>query len=101
MKFGSLYWVLLSFFFVIISRTAGAHPHELGKMDHGPSLESYQVNLDFTTNGSTKGGHNPGTTLAQKDQTDDTSKRNKSVRTKELDKLEEVKEDKDQKQKEQ
>ena len=86
MKLGSSYWILLSFLFLIFSGTAGAHPHELGKLDHGPSLDSYQVDLDFTINHSTKGWHAPDIILAKKDQSENGSKSDKSVRNKKSDK---------------
>ncbi|SVD39756.1 uncharacterized protein METZ01_LOCUS392610, partial [marine metagenome] len=43
MKLGLPYWILTLFSLVIFIGTAGAHPHELGEMDHGQSLESYQI----------------------------------------------------------
>ena len=98
MKLGIPYWILILFSLVIFSGTAGAHPHELGKLDHGPSLDSYQVDLDFTINHSTKGWHAPDIILAKKDQSENGSKSDKSVRDKKLDKLKKGKEGKEQKQ---
>ena len=100
MKLGIQYWILVLFSLVIFSGTAGAHPHELGKMDHGPSLENYQIDLDFTTGDTTKSRHDPDITLAKKDQNKNSNKIDKSVRTKKIDKLEKIKEGKDKKQKE-
>ena len=101
MKLGIPCWILILSSLVIFSGTVGAHPHELGKMDHGQSLESYQIELDFATDESTKSWHDSNITLAKKDQNATSSKSNKSVWTKKLDKLETVKENRDQKQKEQ
>jgi hypothetical protein len=28
---------------------ANAHPHKSGEMNHGPSLENYQIELSFST----------------------------------------------------
>ena len=39
---------LVSCSIFVFSITADAHPHKLGKMNHGPSLESYQIELDFS-----------------------------------------------------
>ena len=54
MKLGIPFWVLILFSFVVYSETAGAHPHELGKMDHGQSLENYMLELDFNKEDSTE-----------------------------------------------
>ena len=67
MKFCNPYCILTFFSFFIFSGTAGAHPHELGKMNHGPSLESYQVQLDFTIGGSANRQHDQNITIAKKD----------------------------------
>ena len=42
--------VLVSFSLFIFSVTANAHPHKSGVIHHGPSLESYQIELDFSSN---------------------------------------------------
>ena len=41
---------LVSFSLFIFSVTANAHPHKSGIIHHGPSLESYQIELDFSSN---------------------------------------------------
>ena len=41
---------LVSFSLFIFSVTAGAHPHKSSVIHHGPSLESYQIELDFSSN---------------------------------------------------
>jgi ribosomal protein L17 len=98
LKNGIQYWILVLFSLVIFSGTASAHPHELGKMDHGPSLEDYQIGLDFTKSSTTKSWHDPDITLAKKDQSRNRRKSDKSVRAKKLDKLKNGKEGKEQKQ---
>jgi len=100
MKLGIQYWILVLFSIVIFSGTAGAHPHELGKMGHGPSLENYQIDLDFTTVGTAKSWRDPDITLAKKDQIENGSKKDKNVANKKLNKKKKVKEYQDQKQKE-
>ena len=66
----NFYWILISCSLFIFSGTAGAHPHELGKMDHGPSLESYQVDTDFSANHLTKDWSEPNIALAAKSKND-------------------------------
>ena len=97
MKLGIPCWILILSSLVIFSGTAGAHPHELGKMDHGQPLENYMIELDFTKEDSTQGQHGPDTTLAKIDQSRSSSKIDKSVRTKKLDKAGKIKEGKDEK----
>ena len=99
MKPGIQYWILVLFSLVIFSGTASAHPHELGKMDHGPSLEDYQIGLDFTKSSTTKSWHDPDITLAKKNQSENRRKSDKSVRAKKLEKLKKAKEYENQKQK--
>ena len=41
---------LVSFSLFIFSVTTNAHPHKSGVIHHGPSLESYQIELDFSSN---------------------------------------------------
>ena len=41
---------LVSCSLFVFSVTADAHPHKSGVIHHGPSLESYQIELDFSAN---------------------------------------------------
>lgn len=41
---------LVSCSLFVFSVTAGAHPHKSGEMHHGPSLENYQIEMDFSAN---------------------------------------------------
>ena len=41
---------LVSCFLFVFLVTADAHPHKSGVIHHGPSLESYQIKLDFSSN---------------------------------------------------
>lgn len=54
MKLGISCFIYISILFVAFKGTAAAHPHELGILNHGPSIENYQVDLDFTKNNSLK-----------------------------------------------
>ena len=42
------YCILIPCLLFIFLGTASAHPHKSGQSDHGPSLESYLTELDFT-----------------------------------------------------
>ena len=41
---------LVSYSLFVFSVTADAHPHKSSVIHHGPSLESYQIELDFSSN---------------------------------------------------
>ena len=41
---------LVSCSLFVFSVTADAHPHKSGVIHHGPSLESYQIEVDFSSN---------------------------------------------------
>ena len=41
---------LVSCSLFVFSVTADAHPHKSSVIHHGPSLESYQIELDFSSN---------------------------------------------------
>ena len=41
---------LVSCSLFVLSVTADAHPHKSGVIHHGPSLESYQIEFDFSSN---------------------------------------------------
>ena len=43
------YCILIPCLFFLCLGTASAHPHKSGQSDHGPSLENYLTDLDFTT----------------------------------------------------
>ena len=42
--------VLVSCALFVFSVNADAHPHKSGVIHHGPSLESYQIELGFSSN---------------------------------------------------
>ena len=41
---------LVSYSLFVFSVTTDAHPHKSSVIHHGPSLESYQIELDFSSN---------------------------------------------------
>jgi hypothetical protein len=42
------YCILIPCLLFLFLGTASAHPHKSGQSDHGPSLENYLIDLDFT-----------------------------------------------------
>ena len=42
------YYILIPCLLFLCLGTASAHPHKSGQSDHGPSLENYLIDLDFT-----------------------------------------------------
>ena len=69
MRFFLFNLALVLCFLFVLSVTADAHPHKSGVI-HGPSLESYQIELDFSSNRWVQG--DPGSTikLAKKNKND-------------------------------
>mgnify|MGYP006206982323 CR=1 FL=1 len=50
MKHFLLNLALISCTLFTFSLNVGAHPHKAGEMQHGPSLNSYKIDLSFSTN---------------------------------------------------
>ena len=94
------YWVLILFSFLIYSGVAGAHPHKLGKLGHGQSLENYQIKLDFIQENFTQDWRDSDITLAKKNSTGNSDESSKSKKSQRLDAKKQVKKYKDQQQKE-
>ena len=44
-----VYCILIPCLLFLCLGTASAHPHKSGQSDHGPSLENYLTDLEFTT----------------------------------------------------
>jgi len=57
---------LVSYSLFVLSVTADAHPHKSGEIHHGPSLESYQIKLDFSSNHWVRGEPGSNIKLAKK-----------------------------------
>ena len=55
----------------IFSVTASAHPHKAGKINHGPSLENYQIELSFSTEHLIPDGSKPNVKIATKNKVTD------------------------------
>ena len=73
---------LVSCSLFVLSVTAGAHPHKSGEIHHGPSLESYQIELDFSSNHWVH--DDPGTKIkvAEKNKNDKAITRTKEMKIK-------------------
>jgi hypothetical protein len=50
----------------IFSVTASSHPHKSGEINHGPSLENYQIELSFSTEHLMSDGSKPNVKIATK-----------------------------------
>ena len=75
------------FAFFIFLGTASAHPHEVGQINHGPSLENYQIEIDFTNNGTAKIEHGKTIQLANKNPSKNSIKKDSSVQLKTIVKM--------------
>ena len=49
---------------------AGAHPHKSGVIHHGPSLESYQIELDVSSNRWVQDDYGSNIKVAEKNKND-------------------------------
>ena len=61
---------LVSCSLFVFSVTADAHPHKSGVIHHGPSLESYQIELDFSSNRWVQGDPGANIKVAKKNKND-------------------------------
>jgi hypothetical protein len=74
-----IFYLALCSLFIFVKNT-DAHPHKLGKMNHGQSLETYNIKIDFSDNQNTSDEITSNIKLADKD------KDNKKLSKKELSK---------------
>ena len=66
----------------IFSVTASAHPHKSGEINHGPSLENYQIELSFSKEHLMSDGSKPNVKIATKNKkTDPVTKPDKNKTT--------------------
>jgi hypothetical protein len=63
-------FALISCSLFIFSLTAIAHPHKSGTMNHGLSLENYQIKLSFSTKYLMANGSKSSIKIAKKSKTD-------------------------------
>ena len=61
---------LVSCSLFVLSVTADAHPHKSSVIHHGPSLESYQIELDFSSNHWVQGDPGSKIKVAKKKKND-------------------------------
>ena len=63
---------LFSYSLFVFSVTADAHPHKSSVIHHGPSLESYQIELDFSANHRVHDGPGSNIKVTEKNKNDKT-----------------------------
>ena len=84
------YCILIPCLLFLCLGTASAHPHKSGQSDHGPSLENYLIDLDFTVGNIikeqkkqiiifSKNGKNKKSTIIK-----NTNRRNKNLKIKQV-----------------
>ena len=81
---------LVSFSLFIFSVTADAHPHKSGKMHHGPSLENYQIEMDFSANNLIQDGSIPNIKIAVKNKANKAKSVTKKIKNKTIQKNEQI-----------
>ena len=73
---------LINFSLFIFLVMANAHPHKSGEMDHGPSLENYQIELSFSTKYLMPNGSKSNINIANKNKTNKRDLGTKPVKNK-------------------
>ena len=68
MRFGMAYYIFALYLLIFLYGTANAHPHKSGQMNHGPSLESYGLDLYFNTAAPKKTEYDINIIITKKDQ---------------------------------
>ena len=99
MKLNISYLIYISLYLIISTGTVWAHPHEYSELHHGPSLESYQTNLNFTTDSSPKRWHDANAAFDNKNERVIGNKNGESIITNKLELLNKGKDHKSQKNK--
>ena len=87
MQIGKVFLVQILFALLIFVGNASTHPHELGQMKHGPSLEKYQIKIDFTNAGTARIQPSKSIQLADKNRSKNSAKKDASVTVKTTDKI--------------
>lgn len=101
MKIRTLYLIYTPFLLVIFFGTANAHPHKSGEMDHGLSLENYQIGIDFTIDNTGNDLTSKGIKSVKKNKTKKFSKIKTTLKNDQIDLPQKTTKDKNQKNKEQ
>jgi hypothetical protein len=82
--------VLVSCSLFVFSVTAGAHPHKSGEMHHGPSLENYQIEINFSASHLTQDGSTPNIKLVAKNEANKEKSEIKQIKSKTIQKNEQI-----------
>jgi len=81
---------LVSCSLFVFSVTAGAHPHKSGEMHHGPSLENYQIEMDFSSNNLLQDGSISNIKIAVKNKANKAKSVTKKIKNKTIQKNEQI-----------
>ena len=81
---------LVSCSLFVFSVTAGAHPHNSGEMHHGPSLENYQIEMDFSSNNLLQDGSISNIKIAVKNKANKAKTVTKKIKNKTIQKNEQI-----------
>ena len=81
---------LVSCSLFVFSVTAGAHPHKSGEMHHGPSLENYQIEMDFSSNNLLQDGSISNIKIAVKNKANKAKSVTKKNKNKTIQKNEQI-----------
>ena len=78
--------VLVSCSLFVFSVTAGAHPHKSGEMHHGPSLENYQIEMNFSANHLINDGSTSNIKIADENKANKAKSETKQIKNKTIQK---------------
>ena len=81
---------LVSCSLFVFSVNADAHPHKSGEMHHGPSLENYQIEMNFSASHLTQDDSTPNIKLAAKNETNKAKSETKQIKSKTIQKNEQI-----------
>ena len=81
---------LVSCSLFVFSVTAGAHPHKSGEMHHGPSLENYQIEMNFSANHLINDGSTSNIKIADKNKANKAKSETKQIKNKTMQKNEQI-----------
>ena len=81
---------LVSCSLFVFSVTVGAHPHKSGEMHHGPSLENYQIEMDFSSNNLLQDGSISNIKIAVKNKANKAKSVTKKIKNKTIQKNEQT-----------
>ena len=81
---------LFSYSLFVFSVNANAHPHKSSVIHHGPSLESYQIEFDFSSNHWVQDDPGSNIKVAKKNKNDKAITRTKQNKSKTMQKSQRI-----------